>query len=70
MSPMGAPARRLLAASLAQLGRVEEARAEAEKYLKDNPSFSANYLGSTCPFLHDKDRQHFVEGFIKASLPR
>jgi len=69
MSPMG-EARSNLAASLAQLGRMEEARTEAEKYLKDNPSFSATYAGSTIPFLHDKDRQHLVEGFIKAGLPR
>ena len=69
MSPMG-EARPYLAASLAQLGRMEEARAEAEKYLKDNPSFSASNWASTHPFLHDKDRQHAVEGFIKAGLPR
>ncbi len=48
MSPMG-EARRHLAASLAQLGRMEEARVEAEKYLKDNPSFSATYAASTSP---------------------
>ncbi len=59
-----------LAASLAQLGRMEEAHAEAEKFLKDNPSFSASHCGSTEPFLHEKDRQHLVEGFIKAGLPR
>ena len=49
---------------------MEEARAEAEKAMKEDPTFSANYLGSTTPFLHDKDRQHFVEGFVKAGLPR
>ncbi len=69
MSPMGA-GRATLAASLAQLGRMEEAHAEAEKFLKDNPTFSASYWGSHAPFLHDKDRQHAVEGFIKAGLPR
>jgi tetratricopeptide (TPR) repeat protein len=69
MSPIGM-FRIYLAASLAQLGRMEEARAEAEKFLKDNPTFSASYYGSTLPFLHDKDRQHAVEGFIKAGLPR
>ncbi len=69
MSPMG-EARHMLAASLAQLGRMEEAHVEAEKYLKDNPSFSATYMASTTPFLHDKDRQHYMEGCIKAGLPR
>jgi len=69
MSPLG-EARRILAASLAYLGRMEEARAEAEKFLKDDPSFSASNWGSHAPFLHEKDRQHAVEGFIKAGLPR
>jgi len=70
MSPMG-EARGLLAASLAQLGRMEEAHAEAEKYLKDNPAgYSASDWASFAPFLHDKDRQHWVEGAMKAGLPR
>jgi len=69
MSPIG-EARRILAASLAQLGRMEEARAEAEKFMKDNPSFSASDWGSKAPFLHERDRQHFVEGYVKAGLPR
>ena len=69
MSPIGG-ARVELAASLAQLGRMEEARAEAKKYLKDNPSFSVSYYVSSTPFLHEKDRQHYMEGFIKAGLPR
>jgi adenylate cyclase len=69
MEPIGV-ARRFLAASLAQLGRMEEARAEAEKFLKENPTFSASYWASTQPYLHEKDRQHAVEGLIKAGLPR
>ena len=69
MSPMG-EARRILAASLAYLGRMEEARAEAERFLKDNPSCSTSELASHAPFLHEKDRQHAVEGFIKAGLSR
>jgi tetratricopeptide (TPR) repeat protein len=69
MSPMG-EFRRNLAASLAYLGRMEEARAEAEKFLKDNPSFSVSDWANRAPFLHEKDRQHVVEGYIKAGLPR
>jgi tetratricopeptide (TPR) repeat protein len=69
MSPLG-EARFILAASLAHLGRMEEAHVEAEKFLKENPSFSASYWGSVRPFLHEKDRQHAVGGFIKAGLPR
>jgi tetratricopeptide (TPR) repeat protein len=69
MSPMGA-ARRCLAASLAYSGRMEEARAEAEKFLKEDPSFSVSAWASHAPFLHENDRQHAVEGYIKAGLPR
>ena len=69
MSPIGV-ARRILAGSLAYLGRMEEAQTETEKFLKENPSFSASYWGSTQPYLHEKDRQHAVEGFIKAGIPR
>ena len=69
MKPIG-EARRTLAASLAYLGRVEEAHAEAEKFLKDNPSFSVSDWASRAPFLHEKDRQHAVESYIKAGLPR
>jgi len=69
MSPMGA-ARRILAASLAYLGRMEEARAEAEKFMKENPTFSASDWASRAPFLRERDRQHAVEGFVKAGIPR
>ena len=69
MSPIG-EARRTLAACLAYLGRIEEAHSEAEKFLKDNPTFSASYWGSTHHFLHEKDHQHAMEGFVKAGLPR
>jgi hypothetical protein len=70
LSPMITEARRTLAACLAYLGRMEEAHAEAGKFMKGNPSFSASHWGRLTPFLHDKDRQHAVEGFIKAGLPR
>jgi tetratricopeptide (TPR) repeat protein len=69
MSPLG-EAKMLLAASLAQLGRMEEAHAEAEKLVKENPSFSVSNWANRAPYLHEKDRQHDVEGFIKAGLPR
>jgi hypothetical protein len=60
----------MLAASLAYLGRMEEARAEAKEFLKDNPTFSVDYWASHAPFLHERDRQHAMEGFVKAGLPR
>ena len=52
------------------MGLMEEAHAEAETFLKENPTFSASYWASTQGYLYDKDLQHAVEGFIKAGLPR
>ncbi len=62
-------ARRILAAALAQLGRMAEAREEARKFLVEFPHFSAQQWGSTQPFHNDADRRHFIDGYIKAGLP-
>jgi tetratricopeptide (TPR) repeat protein len=61
---------RILAASLAQLGRLEEASEEAGQFLTSNPHFSIQQWASSQPFRHHSDRQHFVDGYIKAGLPR
>ncbi len=61
--------RRFLAASLAQLGRLDEARAEAELFLVSNPDFTIRHWAETEPFRDAKTLEHFVEGFRKAGLP-
>jgi TolB-like protein len=61
--------RRFLAASLAQLGRLEEARAEAELFLVGNPHFSIRHWAATEPFRDEAVLAHCVEGFRKAGLP-
>jgi adenylate cyclase len=68
-SARGPGVRRLLAAALAQHGRMPEAREEARRFLADFPRFSARQWGSTQPFRNDADRQHFIEGYVKAGLP-
>jgi tetratricopeptide (TPR) repeat protein len=60
---------RVLAASLAQLGRLDEAKAEAALFLSDNPDFKVRRWADTHPFQNPSDREHFVEGFLKAGLP-
>jgi TolB-like protein/cytochrome c-type biogenesis protein CcmH/NrfG len=62
-------ARRLLAASLAQLGRIEEARDEGKRFMLKNPHFTVSYWASAHPFRDEAARQHFVEGYLKAGLP-
>ena len=64
------PSRRILAASLAQLGRMDEARAEAQAFLIDSPGFTIGEWAATQSFRHADDREHFVEGYVKAGLPR
>jgi hypothetical protein len=60
---------RILAASLAQLGRSEEAGLEAQQFLARNPHFSIRHWAVTQPFRNESDKQHFIEGYLKAGLP-
>ncbi|MBB4866281.1 TolB-like protein [Pseudomonas nitritireducens] len=61
--------RRFLAASLAQLGRLDEARAETELFLVGNPHFTIRHWLATEPLRDAAVRAHFVEGFRLAGLP-
>jgi TolB-like protein/class 3 adenylate cyclase/Tfp pilus assembly protein PilF len=61
--------RRVLAAALAQLGRLQEAREEAKLYLLGNPHFSISHLVETVPFRDLAVRDREVEGYRKAGLP-
>jgi tetratricopeptide (TPR) repeat protein len=61
--------RRFLAASLAQLGRLDEARAEADLFLVGNPHFTIRHWAETEPFRDAATLAHFVDGYRKAGLP-
>ena len=61
--------RRILAASLAQLGRIEEARQEAELFMISNPHFTISYWAAGQPFRDAAALAHFVDGYRKAGLP-
>jgi TolB-like protein/cytochrome c-type biogenesis protein CcmH/NrfG len=61
--------RRFLAASLAQLGQLDEAHAEAELFLVGNPDFSIRHWAVMEPFRDAALRERFVTGFRKAGLP-
>ena len=63
------PSRRLLAASLARLGRLDEAKAEVRQILAAVPHFSVERWSSTQPFREPAMRRHFVTGFLLAGLP-
>jgi tetratricopeptide (TPR) repeat protein len=61
--------RRLLAAALAQLGQLEEAREEAKLYLARNPRFRIGHWFETHPYRDLAMRDRFLEGLRKAGLP-
>ncbi len=65
----GTPSRSILAAALAQLGRLEEARVEGRLFMADYPDFRIESFLDTQPFRHRADREHFAEGYRKAELP-
>jgi TolB-like protein len=65
----GTPSRSILAAALAQLGRLEEARIEGRLFMADYPDFRIDSFLDTQPFRHRADREHFAEGYRKAALP-
>jgi TolB-like protein/class 3 adenylate cyclase len=60
---------RILAAALAQLGRVDEAKAEAAQYLAAHPTFSARQWLRYMPFRSEEGRSRFLNGYLKAGLP-
>lgn len=61
--------RRVLAASLAQMGLTEEARQEAALFMASNPHFTISRWAAAQPFRDDAIRAHFIEGYRKAGLP-
>jgi TolB-like protein/class 3 adenylate cyclase/tetratricopeptide (TPR) repeat protein len=65
----GTPSRAMLAAALAQLGRIEEASIEGRLFMADYPSFTIKSFLDTQPFRNKADRAHFAEGYRKAGLP-
>jgi adenylate cyclase len=64
-----AEGRRLLAASLAHLGMIEEARAEAREVLRAHPDFSIGVWCGRQPFRDQSVLERFIEGLRKAGLP-
>ncbi|PST24099.1 tetratricopeptide repeat protein [Mesorhizobium plurifarium] len=61
--------RRFLAASLAQLGRLDEARTEVELFLVGNPHFTTRRWAETEPFRDAATLEHFLDGYRRAGLP-
>jgi TolB-like protein/class 3 adenylate cyclase len=61
--------RRILAASLAQLGRRDEACQEVALFMVGNQHFTIKSWVVSKPFRDMAMREHFVDGYRKAGLP-
>ncbi|MFO1047652.1 MAG: adenylate/guanylate cyclase domain-containing protein [Geminicoccaceae bacterium] len=61
--------RRILAASLAQLGRTDDARQEAALFMAANPSFTIAAWAAHEPSRDQATLDHLVEGYRMAGLP-
>ena len=57
-----------LAAIYSELGREEEARAEAAEVLRINPNFSLEVFRQTIPFKDPVDLERYVAALRKAGL--
>jgi adenylate cyclase len=69
-APRLRPVHTWLAATYAQMGRREEARAEAAEVLRIQPNFTiAGTARRIAVFKSARDNKHFVEGLRKAGLP-
>ena len=62
-------AHRLMAATLAHLGRLEEAANHASAFLELVPSFSVNEFSQTEPFQDPAELDRYVSGLRLAGLP-
>jgi hypothetical protein len=56
-------------ASLAQLGGLDEARAEVQLFLVGNPHFTTLHWATTEPFRDAATLEHFAHGYHKAGFP-
>jgi len=66
----GIESRLALAASYAQLGRLEEAKIEATKLMELHPEFSIReFTTDKLYFKEQADREHYVDGLRKAGFP-
>lgn len=61
--------RRILAAALAALGRVEEAREEAKLFLSTSPHWQISKWVESQPFKNPKDARPWIDAYRLAGLP-
>ena len=68
LNPNLAPVHWNLAICYAELGRLEEARAEAAEGLRLNPKASLEVMKQNTPYKNPADLERFLDGLRKAGL--
>ena len=58
-----------MAASLGQMGLIDEAHAAWRELLRLNPAYSVEQRRSVLPYKNPADFERIVEGLRKAGLP-
>ncbi|SMO89898.1 Adenylate cyclase, class 3 [Ruegeria faecimaris] len=66
--PKSLPPRRILVATLAEMGRLEDAQIEADKLLEIRPDFRVSTHRNT-PFLRSEDQDRYFGAMIAGGLP-
>jgi adenylate cyclase len=61
--------RPVLPAAYVKLGRLEEARRQAQAILKADPNYNLDDLATYLPFRNPDDLRHFLEDLRAAGLP-
>jgi len=61
--------RRMLAASFAHLGMMEEARAQAREVMRLHPGFTISRWRDRPPYRDQAILEQFIDGMRKAGLP-
>ena len=69
LAPNHPPGHLWLASTYAQMGELEQARAEAAEVLRIDPSWSIRKFEPLGPFRRPEDAMHFFDGMRKAGLP-
>ncbi len=59
----------ILAATLGQLGKAEEARKVMADVLRMRPDFSAEYVAQILPFKNPANIEYIIDGLRKAGMP-
>jgi adenylate cyclase len=66
--PRSLAPRRILIAILVELGRLDEARQQAKKYMEIRPTFRLSTFRNT-PFQHQADQDRYYDALRKAGIP-